>query len=46
MNPGCRIYKDFVRPDPWVVEAFRGIPVANIGDCMGRIAAASTGIRP
>jgi len=46
MNSGCRIYRDFVRTDPWVVEAFRGIPVANIDDCMGRMAAASTGIIP
>ncbi len=37
-NVGCRIYKDFKRPDKELIEAFRGIPVANIDDCMGRIA--------
>ncbi|MGL5436216.1 MAG: RraA family protein [Lachnospiraceae bacterium] len=37
-NVGCRIYQDFKRPDKELIEAFRGIPVANIDDCMGRIA--------
>ena len=36
-NIGSRIYTDFERPDPELVEKFRGIPVANINDCMGRL---------
>lgn len=46
MSVGCRIYQDFFRPDPKLVEAFRGIPVANIDDCMGRTAAVSAEIIP
>lgn len=38
-NIGCRIYPDFERPDPSLVEAFRGMPAANIDDCMNRTAA-------
>ena len=30
MPVGCRIRKDFKRPDKKLLEAFRGIPVANI----------------
>lgn len=46
MEFGSRIYLDFARPDRTLVEAFREIPVANIDDCMGRIAAISEKIRP
>ena len=46
MSIGCRIRKNIVRPDKKLIEAFRGIPVANIDDCMGRTAALDAGIRP
>lgn len=46
MSIGCRIYRDFCRPAPELVEAFRGIPVANIDDCMNRTAAVSAEIIP
>ena len=39
MSVGCRIRRDFPRPDKKLVEAFRGLPIANLDDCMGRIAA-------
>lgn len=45
-NIGCRIYPDFTRPDKALVEAFRGMPVANIDDNMNRTAAVSAKIRP
>ena len=38
-NIGCKVVTDFVRPDSKLVEAFRGMPVANIDDNMGRTAA-------
>ena len=40
-NVGCRIRKEFERPDRKLVEAFKDIPVANIDDCMNRIGAVS-----
>ena len=43
---GCRIYKDFNRPDPSLVEQFKGMPVANIDDNMQRIAAVDAAIKP
>ncbi len=43
---GCRIYKDFKRPDPALVEQFKGMPVANIDDNMQRIAAVDAAIKP
>jgi len=46
MSVGCKIIKDFTRPDPALVEKFRGIPVANIDDCMGRIGATDSSIKP
>jgi RraA family protein len=45
-NVGCKIITDFVRPDKSLVEAFRGIPVANIDDCMNRMAAVHQDINP
>ena len=45
MKIGCRIRRDFERPDPKLVEAFRGLPVANIDDCMGRIASVDAGLK-
>lgn len=46
MPAGCRIRKDFKRPDREIVEKLRGIPVANIDDNMGRIAAVDSCIFP
>lgn len=45
-NIGCRIIRDFQRPDPALVGRFRGLPVANIDDCMNRIAAVDAAIEP
>lgn len=45
-NIGCKIIHDFTRPDPELVEGFRGMPVANIDDNMGRIGAIHAAIRP
>lgn len=44
-NIGCRIIKDFKRPPQELIESFRGIPVANIDDCMNRMAAMDAGIK-
>lgn len=46
MAVGCRIKKNIVRPDRSLVEAFRGIPVANIDDCMNRLAAVQAELCP
>ena len=46
MSKGCKIIKDFVRPSKELVEEFRGMPVANIDDCMGRTAAMHCRIHP
>ena len=46
MAVGCRIRTDFERPAKELVEAFRGLPVANIDDTMGRIAAVDQSIYP
>ena len=46
MPAGCKIKKNFERPAKELVEAFRGIPVANIDDNMGRIAAVDASIFP
>ena len=46
VNSGCVIYKDFKRPSKELIEAFRGVPVANIDDCMNRLAAVSPEIKP
>lgn len=43
---GCRIYKDFKRPDPALVAQFKDMPVANIDDNMQRIAAVDSAIKP
>lgn len=45
-NVGCRIKKSFERPGAELVEAFRDIPVANIDDCMNRIAAVDSKLKP
>ena len=46
MAKGCKIITDFKRPEKALVEQFRDIPVANIDDCMNRIAAVCPQIRP
>ncbi len=46
MSVGCKIIKDFKRPAKELVERFKGMPVANIDDCMNRIAAADAAIEP
>ncbi len=46
MAVGCKIFKDFKRPDKELVELFRDMPVANIGDNMQRIGAVHTSIEP
>ena len=45
-NVGCRIRKEFERPDRKLVEAFKDIPVANIDDCMNRTAAVDSQLKP
>ena len=45
-NIGCTIIEDFQRPPAELIESFRGIPVANIDDCMNRTAAISGEIYP
>ena len=46
MAIGCRIKTHIDRPDRSLVEAFRGIPVANIDDCMNRLASVDAGLKP
>ncbi len=46
MSVGCRIIKDFKRPDSALIERFRDIPVANIDDNMERMAAVDAAIKP
>ena len=46
MSIGCKIIRDFPRPDPALVELFRDLPVANIDDCMERTAAVESAIVP
>ena len=46
MAVGCKIIRNFQRPDPTLVERFLGMPVANIDDCMNRIAAVDAAIKP
>lgn len=43
---GFRIKKTFQRPDRRLVDAFQGLPVANIDDCMNRTACLDSGIKP
>lgn len=46
MSIGCKIVKNFERPAMELIELFRGMQVANIDDCMGRIAAVDAAIEP
>ncbi len=43
---GSCIVLDFERPERALIERFRGVPVANLDDCMGRMAAMDQGLRP
>lgn len=45
-NVGFRIYENFTRPDPKLIEGFRGIPSSNIGDMMNRLYCMDAGISP
>lgn len=45
-NVGFRIYEQFMRAPLSLIEQFRNIPVANIGDNMGRIYCVNAAIRP
>ena len=45
MAVGCKIIRNFQRPDPTLVERYRGMPVENIDDCMNRIAAVDAAIK-
>ena len=46
MSVGLRIYTKIKRPSKELIESFKGVPVANIADNMGRITCVGTGIRP
>lgn len=46
MAIGCKIVREIDRADTELVKLFQDIPVANIDDCMGRIAAIDSAIRP
>lgn len=46
MSYGCKIIKDFPRPEAELVAQFAGMPVANIDDNMQRIAAVDSKIKP
>jgi RraA family protein len=45
-NIGFRIYTEVSRPERTLIEGFRGIPVANIADNMGRISCMDSGMKP
>lgn len=45
-NVGFRIYSQVNRPDKNLIEGFRGIPVANIADCMSRLFCVDARIKP
>lgn len=45
MSVGSKIIRDFQRPDKALIEKFRDMPVANIDDNMGRIAAVDQAIK-
>lgn len=42
---GNRVYTKIIRPDKTLMEQFRGLPIANIDDTMGRIACVDQGIK-
>ena len=46
MSVGCKIIRDFQRPDPALVALFKDLPVANIDDNMNRTASVCSAIEP
>ncbi|MGE4528906.1 MAG: RraA family protein [Rhodospirillaceae bacterium] len=46
MGAGFRVKQSWERIPADMVEAFRGLPVANVSDCMGRLSAGGCGLRP
>lgn len=46
MAIGCKIIRDFQRPAAELIDRFKNMPVANIDDNMGRIAAVDAAIEP
>ncbi len=46
MREAWKFRLDHARPDKGLVEAFKGLPAANVDDCMSRMAAVSAEIRP
>ena len=46
MAVGFRMFTDFQRPEAELVEAFKGIPSSNIGDCVRKMTCMFGGIRP
>ncbi|MEQ8227802.1 MAG: RraA family protein [Rhodospirillales bacterium] len=46
MTVGFRIKKTWDRISPDLIEQFKSIPVANVGDCMSRMYAGSNALRP
>ncbi|MGM9533297.1 RraA family protein [Intestinibacter sp.] len=44
-NIGCRIFTEIKRPDKELIDQFRGLPVANIGDNMNRIYCVDSNIK-
>lgn len=45
-NIGCRIVTGHSRPDLSLINRFKELPVANVDDCMNRMAAVCQDIRP
>lgn len=45
-NVNCRVFNSIPRPSKELIQKFQGIPVANLDDCMGRLAAVHEAIKP
>ena len=45
MPIGFRAFLHFERPDPALIESYRGIPSSNIGDCVRKMNCMFGGIR-
>lgn len=43
---GFRLFTEFARPDPAVVDGYRGAPTGHVGDALGRSAAMDHRIKP
>lgn len=43
---GFRLYTELARPDPSIVEGFRGAATGNVGDALGRSAAMDHTVKP